>query len=230
MTEIMQESVSIPGPRRLAGELAYPFDQPRASCLIVNPHPYMGGRMDNNIVAALGTALPAAGIATLRFDYSGVGASEGSAIDVTAAMSDFWSTGDAPIDPLMVDDAKTALCWLRRQAPAPLFIIGYSFGAYVASRIAPSDLCGLVLVSPTIKHHTINLAGIGAPTLVLHSDNDFVADLATYDKWLAPLSPSVQHHCMRGGEHFFIGLENSVAEACVEFIGEVLGMKSEALA
>ena len=72
--DIMQERVWIDGPRRLAGELAYPMgDDPVGAALLVNPHPYMGGSMHNNVIAHLHAALATAALVTLRFDYSGVG-------------------------------------------------------------------------------------------------------------------------------------------------------------
>lgn len=226
MPDVVQESIHVKGPRRLAGELAYTVDSPRAICLLINPHPYMGGRMDNNIIARLASTLSAARIATLRFDYAGVGSSEGQAIDVIAAMAEFWRTGHAPVDDLMIEDAASSLAWLRAQRRAPLFVVGYSFGAYVASQIAPDDCAALVLISPTLRHHEIDVDfAPGVPKLIISSDNDFATDSATLSRWFEALQPPKRQRRIPGGQHFFRGMESEVARLTLEFFNDALDIR-----
>lgn len=223
MVEVIQESVVVHGPRRLTGEMAYSVDSPRALCLLVNPHPYMGGRMDNNVIARLAAALSSARIATLRFDYAGVGASEGPAIDVLTAMADFWQTGHAPVDSIMIEDAATSLKWLREHFDAPLFVVGYSFGAFVATKILPTDAAGLVLISPTLRHHEFAAdPAPGIPKLILYSENDFATDSETLITWADALSMPRRTCRIDGGQHFFRGLESAVATRVLDFMIDIL--------
>ena len=227
MPDVIQESVSVRGPRRLAGELAYTVEPPLATCLLINPHPYMGGRMDNNVIAHLASALSAARIATLRFDYAGVGSSEGQAIDVLSSMAAFWQTGHAPVDALMIEDAASSLNWLRAQHHAPLFVAGYSFGAYVAMQIAPADCAGIALISPTVKHHDFSSpSATGVPTLVISGDNDFATDATTLARWLDALSAPKRVRHIVGGQHFFRGLEQEVAREAIAFFKDILDLRS----
>lgn len=219
--DIMQERVWIDGPRRLAGELAYPMgDDPVGAALLVNPHPYMGGSMHNNVIAHLHAALATAGLVTLRFDYSGVGESAGGPIDVAKSMAEFWATNHAPVDALMIEDAACAMKWLRERTRLPLCIVGYSFGCHVATRIVPDDAASLALISPTITHHEF-APGFprGAPTLVITSDNDFATPITRFDAWLKDVAQSdVQATCcIAGAQHFFLGQEPQVSARVAEF-------------
>ena len=223
MPEVIQESVSVNGPRRLAGEMAYTLESPQAMCLLVNPHPYMGGRMDNNVIRCLSSVLSASGIATLRFDYTGVGSSEGAPLDSADAMAAFWRTGQAPVDPLMEEDAGSSLHWLQRQYDAPMFVVGYSFGAFVATRIAPAKCAGMILISPTVKHHDFTVSHLGhIPKLVIASDDDFATDAITLGRWFESLPPPKSEVRIQGGQHFFRGLEHEVARATLDFVNSVL--------
>jgi uncharacterized protein len=228
MLHVIQESVRVPGARRLAGELAYPLSELRAMCLLANPHPYMGGRMDNNVIGRLAARLAATGVAALRFDYSGVGSSEGSSIDVESAMGEFWRTGAAPVDPLMIEDAAASLNWLRGLYRAPIFLIGYSFGAYVAASIHPVDAAGVVLISPTIKQHAFDLSSVtDLPKLVIHADDDFANDDSAMTSWVQSLPSPKRTKRIVGGQHFFRGLEDCVAEEVIAFIDETLAHASK---
>lgn len=222
-SEIIQERVWIDGPRRLAGELAYPMcDAPRMTALLLNPHPYMGGSMHNNVIAHLHLALARAGAATLRFDYSGVGESAGQPIDVARSMAEFWATNHAPADELMIDDAIAARDWMRAHATGPLHLVGYSFGSHVAVRLLTDDAASLTMISPTITHHAFEPGfARGVPTLVVVSDNDFATPSDRFNSWLASVGAGecVQTRCFAGAQHFFLDQEAGVATCVTQFVG-----------
>ena len=71
--DLIEEAVTIPcGTRTLEGILAYPErDAPKGGVLVLSPHPHMGGRMDNNVIAHLAKGLSETGCVTLRFNYGG---------------------------------------------------------------------------------------------------------------------------------------------------------------
>jgi alpha/beta superfamily hydrolase len=126
------ESVGFPsGPHRLEGELAYgEADAPGGAVLIASPHPLLGGHMGNNVVRCLGDGLARRGYVTLRFNYRGVGGSEGPPVDTAAHLARFWETSRVPDEAHHRDDLAAALDFLRGAAGdgLPLAIAGYSYG------------------------------------------------------------------------------------------------------
>jgi alpha/beta superfamily hydrolase len=218
---VTQERVWITGPRgRMCGELAYPDGAILATALLVGPHPFMGGRMDNNVIAALARELPHAGIVALRFDYAGIGCSEGLLPDVAGSMDEFWATGRAPEDPLMVEDARTCLSWLTEQEPdAPTVIIGYSFGAWATVQITPHDASAMVLVSPTLEQHDFSRCiRLPMPKLIVYSENDFATKHDRFQEWQRAQGPLTRGCRLDGADHFYRGREDQLAAACTEFI------------
>ena len=118
------ERHSIPGPvGQLEAMIEFPDDEPSQLCLICHPHPLHRGSMHNKVVYRVGHGFRRAGAVVLRFNFRGVGASEG-----------VYDHGIGE-----VEDARAALGFLRGQFPAlPYSIAGFSFGSGVALRLACS--------------------------------------------------------------------------------------------
>lgn len=222
LDQLIHEQLTIPGPAGgLSAELIYPVEgRACAAIVLVNPHPLMGGTMQNNVIAALAENLPVEGLVTLRFDYRGVGHSEGDRADVEAAMAAFWKSGHAPQDEGLIDDAQAVLRWADRHLELPVAVVGYSFGAYAALRmITDRERGATVLISPTLKQHCFQcVTTTEAPLLVIYSDDDFATPRQSTESWLASLPVPVQSLCIPGGEHFFKGLEARVTGAVGAFI------------
>jgi alpha/beta superfamily hydrolase len=105
----------------------------KALAVLTHPHPQHGGTLDNPVVFHADRALHQNGFTTLRFNFRGVGGSAGQF--------------DEGIGELR--DLEAAVRWLRRLKPeAPLMIVGYSFGAWCAYRLAQEDtsISGLTLI------------------------------------------------------------------------------------
>lgn len=217
--EIFTESVRIrSGTDELAGELGYALRKPLLACALFNPHPFMGGQMENNVIRELARSLAAEQAITLRFDYSGVGGSSGSRTDVASAMLAFWETGHAPQDPKMIADARAATGWLHAAAQKPMVLIGYSFGSHVAAQLVDDRTVGLVLIAPTLKQHDFSaLSACKLPTLIIYSDNDFATPRGMIESWIRTLA-NVHSMCIEGGEHFFKQRESQIAQACGAFV------------
>ena len=112
--------VVIDGPVGQLEALYLGSDEPRGIALICHPNPVQGGTMLNKVVSTLQRTARDAGLITLRFNYRGVGASEGS---------HDMGTGE-------VDDAQAAAAWLLEKHPnLPLTLFGFSFGGFVAASL-----------------------------------------------------------------------------------------------
>jgi len=227
---VIREQVRIAGAGGLlAGELAYAQDQSEYACLLAGPHPHMGGTMSNNVITHLAMGLPAKGAVTLRFDYSGVGESDGSPTDLIQSMACFWQTGKAPEDPQMIEDVASSLEWLSTKTSLPLVVIGYSFGAHAAVKTLPTDARAVVLISPTLRQHDYStLAKCAIPKLIIYSDNDFATPLETTEAWFNTLDEPKRRVCINGGEHFFKTQEPSILEACHRFFIDLIHKKAVA--
>jgi alpha/beta superfamily hydrolase len=225
MTErVYRERVRIPSRHgQLAAELAYGLGAAGYACLLVNPHPYMGGHMNNNVIAHLASRLAEENAVTLRFDYSGVGESDGPAVDVAEALARFWATGDSPQDPQMVEDVRCVADWLRREVRLPLVLVGYSFGSHAALAALADDVRAVILISPTVGHHDFAaLARSSIPKLVIYSDNDFATPVERTTAWFEEIAEPKSARCLQAGDHFFKGQENSVAGICGDFIARAM--------
>ncbi|MDE1929099.1 MAG: alpha/beta fold hydrolase, partial [Burkholderiales bacterium] len=120
-----------------------PQDAARGIALLCHPHPLHGGTMDNKVVQTLGRACVQLGYRCLRFNFRGIGRSEGT-----------WDEGRGE-----VDDALAALAAFR-QPGEPLVLGGFSFGGYVASQAArrlpeAARAERLILVGPAVRNFTV---------------------------------------------------------------------------
>jgi alpha/beta superfamily hydrolase len=210
------------GPWQLAGELAYAGDA--ASCaaaVIAGPHPLLGGTMTNNVVRALGDGLARQGIVTLRFDYRGVGASEGPAADVAGQLAEFWRTSRVNEEAGFAEDLATAVAFLRSVAGAsvPLAMVGYSFGCSLLASVDAPAATPLALVAPTVGTHAYeSFAAATGAKLVIAPDGDFAADGPKLSEWFERLrAPRVLLRPKRDG-HFFRGHEGWLVDTVGRFI------------
>jgi alpha/beta superfamily hydrolase len=207
----------------LRGELAYSEDGvPATAAVVVGPHPLLGGTMENNVVRALGNGLARQGITTLRFDYRGVGASEGPATDVTARLAEFWQTSRVDDEAGYAADLVAAVHFLRSAVGAKLRLamIGYSFGCSLLATVrGASAATPLVLVAPTVGTHSYeSLAGAPAAKLVIAPECDFATDDAKLLGWFCRLSAPKELLRPKLDGHFFRGHEEWLVDKVVRFI------------
>jgi uncharacterized protein len=179
-----------PGPAgALECALDHPEGEPRGVAVICHPHPQQGGTMDNKVVQTLARAFLQLGYRTVRFNFRGVGASEGA-----------WDEGQGEID-----DALAVIA-AHRDPALPLALAGFSFGGYVASQAAarlPDDakVERLVLVGPSTQKQKV--APVPEETLVIHGESDDIVPLSATLDWARPQSLPVV--VIPGVGHFFHG-------------------------
>lgn len=158
--------------------------------LVCHPHPLHGGTMDNKVVQTLARAFAQLGWRVLRFNYRGVGKSEGQ-----------WDAGRGEVE--------DALCAVESVAKPgePLLLAGFSFGGHVAACLAQRlqqssrPAKRLVLVGPATA--SFEVPGVPADTVVIHGELDEVVPLQATLDWARPKSLPVI--VMPGVGHFFHG-------------------------
>lgn len=164
--------------------------------LIAHPHPLFGGTADNKVVTTLAKAFRELGCATLRPSFRGVGGSEGE-----------HDRGIAETDDLFAVHAYAR----RRFGALPVYLAGFSFGAYVTTRLAKrlaeagDPARRLVLVGTAAGFiegdRQYQTEAVDLDTLVIHGDQDETVPLANVLKWAEPLELPVS--VIAGADHFF---------------------------
>ena len=191
------------GPLRLEGLYAEAGGEKGA--VISHPHPQMGGDMMNNVVETLVSALFAAGFSTLRFNFRGVGASEGRYDD---------GRGEQ-------DDVRGAIAFLREKGKKEIMLAGYSFGAWISAKVlaAADDLLPVVFVAPPLALLAFDVSALtGKVGLVLCGDRD---DFCSPEKLrIMAEQAGCRLEIIRGADHFFLGHEREIAGALEKFVSE----------
>jgi hypothetical protein len=193
-------------PRALEGVLVLPPGA-RAGAVVCHPHPEYGGTMDNAVVLAVCRALAAAGRAVLRFNFGGVGRSQGA-----------WSGGAAE-----VNDVGAALGALAARLPpsAPLALVGYSFGAWAAlraARAAPA-LAVVVAVAPPLTVLGWDfLPDVAAPVVVVAGEADHLCPPGRCAALVAAAPGRTARVTISGADHFLAGREHEVAHAVLAHV------------
>jgi uncharacterized protein len=211
------------GRYRLEGELLYPDESsPRGVAVMAGPHPLLGGSMRNNVVQNLSDGLARRGLAALRFNYRGVGNSDGPGVDVARQMAEFWQTSHVASEDDYQTDLDGAVAFLRADVSSdvPLALIGYSFGSTLLAAAAPAGTpTALVLIAPTVgKHNYDGFVPIRQPKLVIAPEGDFAADATQLRAWFARLAEPKQLIQQQLDNHFFRGHEDWLAETVSAFL------------
>jgi alpha/beta superfamily hydrolase len=158
--------------------------------IICHPHPLQGGTMFNKVVTTLDRGLAELGLATVRFNFRGVGKSEGTHDEGRGETEDLVAIAE----------------WVRREKPGSLlWLAGFSFGAYVtlraASRLAPAQV---ILVAPPVGRW--DFSGIEwpeCPVLIVQGDDDDVVDAEAVVAWAEAQTPPPNLLRMPETGHFF---------------------------
>jgi alpha/beta superfamily hydrolase len=172
-----------------AGPIEIALDSPpapRGVVVLCHPHPQHGGTLDNKVVQTLARAFVQLGYRAVRFNFRGIGASQGQ-----------WDEGRGE-----VEDAL-AVIQSQRDTGLPLALGGFSFGGYVASVAAQrtAEVQRIVLIAPAVTNFPV--APVSQDSIVIHGEADDVVPLSAVLDWARPQSLPVT--VIPGAGHFFHG-------------------------
>jgi alpha/beta superfamily hydrolase len=228
-TPFVVEDLFFPSPAGLLhGELVYPeTSRLTGAAVIAGPHPLLGGNMHNNIVRVLGDGLAQNQFVSLRFNYRGVGRSQGPRIDLKKHLAQFWQTSHVTDEMDFYHDAQAAVDHLRQVTgpQLPLALIGYSFGcALLPSVQSKAQATVLVLIAPTVSKHDyasyLHMTDL-PPLLVIAAEDDFASDTERLQAWFDQLPARNKLVRCQLDNHFFRGHETWLLDKVMEFLHEV---------
>ncbi|MGH7589026.1 MAG: alpha/beta hydrolase [Gemmatimonadota bacterium] len=202
---IPRGTVFIPGPSGRLEAIYKPAERAPVGAIVCHPHPQHGGTMHNKVVYRAAKAFEVLGWAVLRFNFRGVGSSEGSFAD---------GRGEA-------NDVRAALTWLADRNPeTALVVAGFSFGSVVGLPVGARDprVSHLVGIGTPIDSFPFDLlADVPKPKLFIQGDKDEHGPLPELEAGLAGVAKPWELVVIEGADHFFEGRLPEMQRAIVEF-------------
>ena len=165
---------------QLEAILKEPAGEPKGVALVCHPHPMGGGTMHNKVVFRAAAGLADAGLITLRFNFRGVGASDGEHDGAEEKQ-----------------DVSDALDFLAENYPnQPVTLAGFSFGTRIGSEVGMTDDRVVRLVSigtPVDKYDDFDyLENLRKPILFVHGDKDEFGSVANLQKLVEKVSANTE--------------------------------------
>jgi uncharacterized protein len=179
--------------------------QPSAFAVICHPHPLHGGSLQNKVVYTIARACQERAMATLRFNFRGVGASTGS-----------YDEGRGEIQ-----DALAVVAFGKARWPqAALTLAGFSFGAVISLMAAAAAApWRLISVAPAVGHFRLgSIARPACPWLIVQGDADELVDARQVQAFAASFSPPPQLVLLPGVGHFFHRRLDQLHDATIAFL------------
>jgi len=179
--------------------------------LVLHPHPQHGGTMNNKVVYHLYHTFAKRGFSVLRFNFRGVGRSQGS-----------FDNGQGELS-----DAASALDWMQGLNPnaASCWVAGFSFGAWISMQLLMRrpEIAGFVAVSPPANIYDFSfLAPCPSSGLIVHGKSDDVVPEAAAQKLATKLQAQknieIRYTAIPGANHFFSGHIDPLSEAVDAYV------------
>ncbi len=204
----MREALMIAGPPALEGLYEAPDAIIRGSAVVSHPHPLYGGTMVQPVVHHVAKACRRAGLATIRFNFRGVGTSHGD-FSGTEEWEDIRAAADVAVQ--------------RADGGRPLVLAGYSFGARMSALAALKGVHAdaLILVAfPMMWEHLIpdafdRLGEFAGPVLSICGRHDDIAPPAEVESFFHARGLQPETVVIGGTDHFFYDRHEAL-EAAVE--------------
>jgi len=218
--QILMPEVIFNGPAgRLEGRYQPSTEKNAPIAVILHPHPQFKGNMNNKIVYDLFYLFQERNFTTLRFNFRGIGRSQGE-FD--------YGTGE-------LSDAAAALDWIQSLHPdsKSCWVAGYSFGAWIGMQLLMRrpEIEGFIAVAPQPNLYDFGfLAPCPSSGLIIHGDADKVAPVkdvqALADKLNMQKGIAITREVIAGANHFFTGKTAELAAKCSLYLDERLGAKA----
>ena len=200
----MPSTFTIPGPAGLLEAVLDLPDEmaevPPAIAVVCHPHSLHGGSLNNKVVYMLAKACVQLGVPALRFNFRGVGRSEGE-----------FDSGRGE-----QADLAAAAGWLRERLPgAPLWLAGFSFGSFVAWQAHEAvHAARLLLVAPPVDLFDFGPPReVAIPWCVIQGSDDEIVSADAVRQWLAAQPTPPEYSELPGAGHFFHGRLNELRES-----------------
>ena len=205
-TEFLREMTGPAG--LLEARLDLPDGAPRAVAVCGHPHPLHGGTMHTKALYQTAKALTRVGVAAVRFNFRGVGASAG--------------TFDA--GPGEQDDFRAGLTFAEHRFPGlPLWAAGMSFGSWIALSVGADDprVSLLLAVAPPVDRYDFSaLAACTKPKFFVHGEEDELIPAKDIRKFYAPLLEPKELVLIEDANHLFEGKTSLVGDAVEELLAD----------
>ena len=183
--------------------------------VVLHPHPLHGGNMNNRVVYTLYNAFADSGFSVLRFNFRGVGRSQGSYDSGAGELSD----AAYAFDWLQQVNTTSNLCWIG----------GYSFGALIAMQLMMRrpEIEGFVSVAPPADSEDFSfLAPCPSSGIIIHGEDDTNVPVESVKKLASKLDSqkniSVGFQSIKGTDHFFKDKIEELSSAVSTYIQEAL--------
>ncbi len=183
--------------------------------LLLHPHPQYGGTMNNKVVFNLYQNFARRGFSSLRFNFRGVGRSQGQ-----------FDNGQGELS-----DAASALDWMQSRNPNTntCWIAGFSFGAWVAMQLMMRrpESSGFISIAPPASQHDFSfLAPCPASGMIIHGDKDEVVPQSSVDKLAQKLQKQknikIDYRIIEGSDHFFLDHLEPLNEHVNDYLDKML--------
>jgi alpha/beta superfamily hydrolase len=177
---------------------------PRHAAVICHAHPLHGGTMHYKLIFRIARAFDELGFPTLRFNFRGVGGSEGSFDE---------GRGER-------EDVKAAVDWLAERHPGvDLVVSGFSFGAWTGLPVGCADarVTHVVGLGVPARAYTPELTSCAKPKLLIHGTRDEFGPMAQLNSWFADLPEPKRLVRIEGADHFFEGRREEMARAITDY-------------
>jgi hypothetical protein len=181
---------------RLEGRYHHSRSPGAAIALLLHPHPQHGGTMNNRVIYGLYESFARLGFSALRFNFRGVGRSQGDFDNGVGELS----------------DAAAALDWLQdfNQNVSACWIAGFSFGAWIGMQLLMRrpEISGFISIAPPANVYDFSfLAPCPASGLILHGDRDEVVPEPSVSKLAqklaSPRGIAIDYQVIKGADHLF---------------------------
>jgi len=183
----------------------------RGGVVLCHPHPQYGGDMNHPVLTTALEAASQEGFSTLRFNFRGVGGSEGSYGEGIGERED-------------VKAAAEYLYFRLKDDHAPLILMGYSFGIWAGFPVAIEDerFKGMVAVAPPLEIYNFEfLMGCQKKKLFIAGDRDFFCPPSMLKAWYQRIEEPKSLVIIPGADHFFLFHTHSLIQPLKEFFRKI---------